>query len=143
MYLREPIWPEANPSRTSGKEKHSGRERTERPCCLIAAVRSGRGLVHALAQHLASELPGLDFALTDRPGIDAVWLCGYERGHAALVRAWRARHPHAILLVTGREPAETWAEEVLAAGADHGLAWPVDLLRLARLLHSRRFVRPA
>ena len=133
MFLREPLRPRT----------HSGNDKSERPCCLIAPVRSSRGLGHALTQHLASELPGLDFALTDRPGIDAVWLCGYERGHAALVRAWRARHPLAILLVTGREPAETWAEEVHAAGADHALSWPVDLLRLARLLHARRLERPA
>jgi len=114
-----------------------------RPCCLVAALHPERGLGHALAQHLASELPGLDFTLNDRPGIDAVWMCGYEPGHAALVRAWRARHPHATLVVTGRAPAEVWAGEVLAAGADHALAWPVDLARLARLLRPRRLVRRA
>src|SRR5262245_43868806 len=114
-----------------------------RPCCLVAALRPERGLGHALAQHLASELPDLDFTLDDRPGVDALWLCGYERGHAALVRAWRARHPTAILLVTGREPAAAWAGEVLAAGADHALSWPVDLGRLGRLLHARRLVRRA
>lgn len=132
MFLREPL----RPPRAS---RHpSAGPAAERSCCLIASLRPERGLGHALAQHLASELPGLDFALTDRAGIDAVWLCGYERGHAALVHAWRARHPLAILLVTGREPAEAWAGEVLAAGADHALSWPVDLARLARLLRPRR-----
>lgn len=117
--------------------------RSARPRCLVAALHPERGLGHALAQHLASELPGLDFLLSDRPDIDAVWLCGYEAGHAALVRAWRVRHPDATLLVTGRVPAEAWAAEVLAAGADHAFSWPVDLARIARLLRPRRFVRPA
>ena len=116
---------------------------SRQPLCLIAALHPERGLGHALAQHLASELPWLDFTLDDGPGIDAVWLCGYERGHAPLVRAWRTRHPAAILLVTGREPAEAWSGEALAAGADHALSWPMNLARLARHLHTRRFARLA
>ncbi|HEX6884166.1 MAG TPA: hypothetical protein VF530_12370 [Planctomycetota bacterium] len=107
----------------------------------MAALHPERGLGHALAQHLASVLQDLDFTLHESASIDAVWLCGYEPGHADLVRAWRARHPRATLVVTGRAPSELWAGEVLAAGADHALAWPVDLTRLARLLRPRPLVR--
>jgi hypothetical protein len=64
-------------------------------------------------------------------------------GTSGSIRTWRARYPHAILVVTGREPFEAWAGEALAAGADHALSWPVDLGRLARLLHARRLIRRA
>lgn len=134
MFLRQAIRPRL-PRRSDGA--------VGRPCCLIAALHPERGLGHALAQHLSGELPDLDFTLTDRPRLAAVWLCGYEAGHAALVRAWRTRHPRAILLATGREPTGAWAGEVLAAGADHALAWPMDLARVARLLHARHLERRA
>jgi hypothetical protein len=134
MAFRPPMLPRSIRSRPSAQAQ-------ARPCCLVAALHPERGLGHALAQHLADEMPGIDFVLSDRRGIDALWLCGYERGHGALLRRWRARYPRAILLVTGREPAPLWAGEALAAGADHALAWPVDLDRLARLLRTPRLER--
>jgi broad specificity phosphatase PhoE len=97
-----------------------------------------RALARALVQHLGEELHEVDFALIDHPSIDVLWMCGYERGNAALIGRWRARHPHATLLVTAKEPVEAFAGEVLAAGADHALSWPVDLARLERILTRRR-----
>lgn len=85
----------------------------------------------------------MDFALTDRPGIAVLWLCGYELGQVELVRAWRARHPEALLLVTGRKGGGAWEAEVFAAGADETLTWPLDMARLARLLRTRRLERRA
>ena len=105
--------------------------------CLLTPLHSERALSLALVQHLAEELPDLAFTLEDRDDVDVLWVCGYERGNAALIRGLRARHPLALLLVTAREPEELWSAEVRRAGADLALAWPVDLGRLSQLLHRR------
>ena len=80
-------------------------------------------------------MPDIAFTLEDQPGVDAVWVCGYERGASALIRELRRRYPSALIVVTSREPAESWEGEVLAAHADHATVWPVEYERLSRLLH--------
>lgn len=106
--------------------------------CLLAPLHSERALSLALIQHLSQELPDLHFTLEGRGSIDVLWVCGYESGNADLVRSLRERHPLALLLVTAREPEELWSSEVLQAGADLALAWPVDLAQLGHVLRRRR-----
>ena len=111
--------------------------------CLLTPLHPERALSLALVQHLADELPDLAFTLEDKGHVDILWVCGYERGNAALIRGLRERHPLALLLVTAREPEELWSAEVRRAGADLALAWPVDLGRLSQLLHRRSRLRRA
>jgi hypothetical protein len=116
---------------------HGGRGLT----CLLTPLHPERALSLALLQHLAGELPDLDFTLEDRDDVEVLWVCGYERGNAALIRGLRARHPLALLLVTAREPEELWSAEALRAGADLALTWPLDLGRLSQLLRRRSKLR--
>src|SRR5262245_40279703 len=111
--------------------------------CLLTTLHPERGLDLALVQHLAGELPDIDFTLEEERPVDVVWVCGYERGNAGLIQTLRARHAGSVLLVTAKEPEELWAGEVLSAGADHALAWPVDFARLARALRRRPAQRRA
>lgn len=111
--------------------------------CLLAPVHPERALSRALLQHLGDELPDVEFTLVEQADLDVLWVCGYERGNAELVRRLRARHPLAMLLVTSRAPEELWSAEVLRAGADCALGWPTDLGRLARVLRQRPLLRPA
>jgi hypothetical protein len=117
-------------------------EQTGSTSCLLMPLHPERALARALVQHLTGELPDVEFTLKEREGIDVLWVCGYEDGNAALIRGLRARHPGAVLLVTAKDhgtPSEedSWATEVLGAGADHALSWPVDLARLTRVLRRR------
>ena len=130
--------PDTGPRPAAGPPR-SGRALT----CLLTPLHSERALSLALLQHLSQELPDLAFTLEDRAGIDVLWVCGYDRGNADLVRSLRERHPLALLLVTAREPEELWSAEVRRAGADLALAWPVDLARLGQVLRRRRRLRRA
>ena len=80
-------------------------------------------------------MPDIEFTLEDLPRVDLVWMCGYEPGEPELVRAMRARHPRAVLVVSAKGPEELWSGEVLAAGADCAMPWPVDFAHLSRVLH--------
>jgi hypothetical protein len=111
--------------------------------CLLTPLHSERALSLALLQHLSQELPDLDFTLEDRGDLDVLWVCGYERGNADLIRSLREHHPLALLLVTAREPEELWSAEARAAGADLALAWPVDIARLGQMLRRRSRLRRA
>ena len=111
--------------------------------CRLAPLHPERSLSLALVQHLAEELPDVEFTLEDGADVDVLWLCGYERGHTAMIRELRARHPHARLLVTSRAPEELWSAEALGAGADSVLVWPTDLAHLARALRRRPLARRA
>ena len=111
--------------------------------CLLTNLHPERGLSRALVQHLSAEMPDIHFTLEERPGADVVWVCGYERGGQSLIRELRERHPRAVLAVTAREPLELWSAEVLSAGADNALSWPVDFARLSRVLHRRSMQRRA
>lgn len=111
--------------------------------CLLAPLHPERALSLALVQHLAEELPDVDFTLEDAPDVDLLWLCGYERGNTAMIRELRARHPQARLLVSSRAPEELWSAEALGAGADTVLAWPTDLAHLSRALRRRPLARRA
>lgn len=119
---------------TSHKRARSERRLT----CRLTTLHPERALSLALVQHLSQELPDIDFTLADRPGIDVIWACGYERGNPAHIRVLRAHHPHTLLLVTAKGPEDLWSAEARAAGADSTLSWPVDLGRLARALHRHR-----
>lgn len=106
--------------------------------CLLAPLHPERALSLALVQHLADEFPDVDFVLERGADAHVLWVCGYERGHADMIRALRRRHPRARMLVTSRAPEELWAAEALRAGADHALAWPLGFEQLSRVL-----LRPA
>jgi hypothetical protein len=111
--------------------------------CLLTPLHRERGLSLALVKHLAEEIPGILFTLRERPGIDVVWICGYEHGNAEEIRDLRLRYPSQLLLVTSKEPESVWADEALLAGADSALAWPVDLALLGQVLRRKPAVRPA
>jgi len=112
-----------------------------RLACRLVTLHSERALARALAGHLAQEVPDIEFALDDHLAVDLAWVCGYEPGHAALVRAVRERHPGAWILVTSRERLDLWREEVELAGADACLTWPIPFQRLSRIFHERRIDR--
>jgi len=112
----------------------AGRE----PRCLLTTLHPERALSRALVQHLVDEIPGVAFTLEPDPTVDAVWVCGYERGTAHLVAELRGRHPDALLFVTGRGALELWQDEVLRAGADRVGAWPVPYADIARVLRGAR-----
>lgn len=131
---------ERGPLRDAPRKRRGGRGRL---VCRLTSLHPERALAFALVQHLSQELPGIEFTLEDRRAPDVVWVCGYERGNASAIRLLRLRHPRALVLVTGRESAELWADEVRAAGADRALAWPLDLGSLERALHGPRLRRRA
>ncbi len=116
---------------------------SRRLVCRLTTLHPERALALALVQHLAQELPDIEFTLEARAAPDVVWVCGYERGHAPAIDLLRQRYPLARLFVTGKEAPELWADEVRAAGADSALAWPLDLGSLNRALHRARLQRRA
>ncbi len=111
--------------------------------CHLTTLHPERALSLALVQHLAQEMPDIEFTLDEPREVDAVWLCGYERGAARLVRGLRARHPSAVMIVTGRGPLEIWEDEVLASGADCACPWPLEVAQLRRLFRSVALERRA
>lgn len=111
--------------------------------CLVTTLHPERALALALVKHLAQELPDVDFTLEERPDVGAVWVCGYDPGNGERIAGLRARHPHALLIVTAKVPEDSWSAEVLAAGADHALSWPLDLAKLSRLLRRPPLQRGA
>jgi len=113
-----------------------------RPVCLLTTLHPERALTLALVQHLSEEVPELEFTIVPREEVALVWICGYEEGHADTIRAWRARLPQALLVVTSRD-SESSAHEALAAGADEVLAWPAALPSLVDLVRARSLRRPA
>jgi len=129
--------------RTQSARSPRPARRGEGPLCLLTTLHPERSLSLALVQHLAAEMPSIRFTLEEGPAIDVLWVCGYERGNGPLIRALRARHPQAVLVVTAKEPEELWAGEVLAAGADHALSWPANLQRLARAMRMSHVRPPA
>jgi len=139
MNTSRPLDRDATPAPAAGLL----RTRPRRLTCRLTTLHPERALSRALVQHLSGELSDIEFTLEDRPEVDVVWMCGYERGNANAIRQLRARHPMTLLLVTGKEPAEIWSHEVHEAGADSALAWPVELGRLSRALHRPRARRRA
>jgi hypothetical protein len=110
--------------------------RPRRSTCLLTALPSGNALSLALVHCLAAELPDVRFVLYERDDVDAVWLCGYGVRAARFVRHLRARHPSAVIVVTGGAPAGAWRHEVIEAGADHACSWPVDYGLLGSILRG-------
>ena len=105
--------------------------------CLLTPVHPERSLSLALSQHLSLELPDVEFVLKPQDELDAVWVCGYEPGAHDLIRKLREETPRALLLVTGKGKVEVWKPEVLAAGADFALGWPIPFSELSRILHRQ------
>ena len=114
-------------ARLAGHAPDAHDEPGRRTVCLLTTMNPDRGLSIALQQHLSEEVPDIEFLLSPREQdhVDAIWVCGYEPGHAKVVRTLRGRHPDAVLLITGREPVEDWEAEVGHAGADFAFSWPV------------------
>jgi hypothetical protein len=111
----------------------------------------GKELSLALVHCLSEEIPDIHFTLHPHERADAVWVCGYGERAAAFLGKLRALHPRAVIVVTGRAPAMTWAQTVLAAGADFACSWPVDYCLLGRILRGKHplpagwpdlFIRP-
>lgn len=123
------------------KSQEPPRRRGRRKVCLIATVHPGRGLSSALQNHLASEVPEVEFTLSARDELDAIWVCGYEPGRERLVRSLRQRHPAAVIVVTGRDPAEAWEAEVRQAGADFAFSWPIAFEVLEAVLRGNSPLR--
>lgn len=138
-----PLDPDGVLSPVSPRARRTNVEVASRLTCLLTTLHPERALSLALVQHLAEEMPDIQFTLAQQSPVDVVWVCGYERGAQGLVRALRGRHPHAVLVVTAKEPEELWSAEVLAAGADSALSWPVDFARLSRILHRPTLQRRA
>jgi len=112
--------------------------------CLLTTLTPARGLSRALVEHLSEEFRPIRFHLQLPQGCDepdAVWVCGYRRGHALLVRQLRKRFEHAALIVTGRSPLDPWEAEVKRAGADSACTWPLPYPKLRALLSRGRTVR--
>lgn len=105
--------------------------------CLLTTLHPERALSNALVQHLAHELPDMDFTLR-APDPDVVWVCGYEPGAEGLVANLRERHPEAFIVVTGRGPIQAWDRAVRDAGADYACGWPIPVDELTRILHPAR-----
>ena len=117
-----------------GKNQTQDRDTRQRAVCLLTTLNPDRGLSIALQQHISAELPEIDFTLTPRDEVDAIWVCGYEPGRDKVIRTLRTRHPDAVLLITGREPVEDWEAEVAKSGADFAFAWPVPFEVLQSVL---------
>jgi DNA-binding NarL/FixJ family response regulator len=136
--------PRQNLAPASGRARALARFEGQEPLsCLLAPLHRERALSNALLQHLSDELPDVVFTLEESDDTDVLWVCGYERGQAELIRTLRQRHPQAKLLVTARAPVELWSAEVLDAGADDVLCWPADLRSLGRALRRRPLQRRA
>jgi len=110
--------------------------------CRLTTLHPERGLSRAVLQHLSEEMPDIAFCLGHRPDVEVIWMLGFRHGAEPVIRALRAEHPRALVLVTMRGPVERWGHEVLAAGADHVCGWPLPYERLGELLH-RRVAHPA
>ena len=108
-----------------------------RRLCRLTTLHPERGLSRAVIQHLAEEMPDIDFCLGHRADADAIWVLGYEAGARTVIRALRAEHPRALILVTMRGPIEDRGDEVVRAGADHVCGWPIPYERLSQILHRR------
>ena len=64
----------------SGRPSRSRGEEARGLTCLLTTLHPERALSLALVQHLSDEMPDIEFTLEDHPDVDAVWVCGYERG---------------------------------------------------------------
>ena len=93
-------------------------------------------MIRALLQVISVELDAIEFTLRDDPALDSIWLCGYETGTTSLIRGLRSGHPHCRILVTRCGGPSSWRDEVLEAGADEALFWPVALSELLDVLAS-------
>lgn len=103
--------------------------------CLLTDLHDDeRGLSRALLAHLSSVLPSIEFTREAAPEPDAIWVCGYAADDVERIRALRARHPGALLLVTSGARPGPWVGEARAAGADHALQWPCSIHWLSALL---------
>lgn len=104
-----------------------------RTTCLLTPLHPERSLSHALVQHLAQEMPDIEFSLhCEAP--DVIWVCGYEPGSEALIEALRSKNPLSAIVVTGRGAVIGWEEQVHAAGGDYCCGWPLPMGDLTQIL---------
>ena len=112
------------------------RPRRSRPLCRLTTLHPERALSVALVEHLAREMPDIDFTLSEGGAPEIVWVCGFETRAEALVRDLRRVEPAAFIVVTGRGGVESWEEGARAAGADFCCGWPLPVEELAEILHG-------
>jgi len=105
--------------------------------CLVVPLRGDLALVAELVRHLAAEMPEIDFHLRPGAPLRVVWVTGAREEHGPQVARLRAQHPDARLVVSGRGLAGTAAAELLRAGADRILGWPIPVALLREGLTSR------
>jgi hypothetical protein len=114
------------------------RRRRNRLLCRLTTLHPERALSVALVEHLAREMPDIDFTLGDGGKPEIVWVCGFEARAEALVRDLRRGEPAAFIVVTGRGEVESWEEGARAAGADLCCGWPLPVEELVEILHGLR-----
>jgi hypothetical protein len=119
-------------------KKVSPRPRRTRLLCRLTTLHPDRSLSLALVDHLAEEMPDIDFSLGEGGDPDMIWVCGFEPGAEGLVSALRQAEPDAFLVVTGRGEVESWEEAVREAGADFCCGWPLPVEELSEILHAPR-----
>ncbi len=110
------------------------RSADRRLVCQLTTLHPERALSTALVQHLAQEMPDMEFTL-HAPTPDVLWVCGFEPGAENLVSDLRVVHPDAFLVVTGKGPIKRWEKGVHDAGADYICSWPLPVEELRRILH--------
>ncbi len=132
--------PEAPESAVEARSDAERRVRWDLGChlvCRLTTLHPERALSRALVQHLAQEMPDIEFTLSARIPTDIIWVCGYQEGHAELIADLRRENDEAFIVITGRGVLETWEDEVLAAGADTACGWPIAYNRLSQIFHER------
>jgi hypothetical protein len=112
------------------------RRRRGRLLCRLTTLHPERALSFALLEHLAHEMPDIDFTLGQGGEPEIVWVCGFEIGAESLVRDLRRIEPAAFIVVTGRGEVESWEEGARAAGADFCCGWPLPVEELAEILRA-------
>ena len=112
------------------------RRRRGRLLCRLTTLHPERALSFALVEHLAREMPDIDFTLGEGGEPEIVWVCGFGAGAENLVLDLRRSDPETFIVVTGRGQVESWEEGARAAGADFCCGWPLPVEELAEILRA-------
>jgi hypothetical protein len=121
------------------------RESQPRTVCQVLPLKDEQGFAVALVRLLDRSIPEVHFQLSAAEQPDWLWICGFEpcdfervaRLRSELEPGGGVARGRPRLLVTGRSLAPIWRDELVRAGVDLVLEWPlpVDELR-ARLVRG-------